>query len=225
MFAGRIGIWSVITLYSALHTLEGFLSEDMTYSCAIFEDLDADLVTDRQDQRPLVKNSGQQLPPSSEETQRTQRSTLLDDNPSTRDELYNAQIRKLNYVVAKARISSGQKILEIGSGWGSMAILIAQRFPDTTIDTLTLSVQQQSLAQARIKEAGVADRVTVHLMDYRAMPSSWQSSFDRVVSVEMIENVGTEFLAEYWRVVDWAMKKQGGVGVVQAITIPEARTF
>ncbi|KAF8133803.1 CFS1-like protein [Boletus edulis] len=189
----------------------GFLSKDMTYSCAIFEDLDADLATaERPDQR---QTSGQLSPPSNE----TPSSAL------SSDELYDAQIRKLNHIIAKAKISSAQKILEIGSGWGSMAILIAQRFPDTTIDTLTLSVQQQRLAQARIKKAGVEDRVTVHLMDYRAMPSSWKSSFDRVISVEMIENVGIEFLTEYWRVVDWAMRKQASVGVVQVITIPEAR--
>ncbi|KAG6377107.1 S-adenosyl-L-methionine-dependent methyltransferase [Boletus reticuloceps] len=194
---------------------EGFLSKDMTYSCAIFEDLDADLAIERPEQRQI---GGQLSPPSNE----TQSSTLSSDDPSARDELYDAQIRKLNHIIAKAQISSGQKILEIGSGWGSMAILIAQRFPDTTIDTLTLSVQQQRLAQARIKKAGVEDRVTVYLMDYRAMPSSWKSSFDRVISVEMIENVGIEFLTEYWRVVDWAMKTHTSVGVVQVITIPEA---
>lgn len=190
----------------------------MTYSCAIFEDLDADLAAEGRDQRPSVKSGGQPSPSLNEET----RSSTLSD---AQDELHDAQIRKLNYIIARAKISSGQKVLEIGSGWGSMAILIAHRFHNTTIDTLTLSIQQQSLAQARIKEAGLEHRITVHLMDYRAMPSSWQSSFDRVISIEMIENVGTEFLTEYWRVVDWAMKKQGGVGVVQVITIPEARTF
>lgn len=200
---------------------EGFLAKDMTYSCAIFEDLDADLAAEYQDQRAPAKSGGKLSPSSDEDMQ----SSALHDNPSTRDELYDAQMRKLNHIIAKAKISSGQKVLEIGSGWGSMAILIAQRFPDTTVDALTLSVQQQILAQARVKEAGLEDRVTVHLMDYRAMPSSWQSSFDRVISIEMIESVGLEFLTAYWRVVDWAMKKQGGVGVVQVITIPEARTF
>jgi len=61
------------------------------------------------------------------------------------------------------------------------------------------------------------------LLDYRSMPKEWEGRFSRFVSVEMIEAVGREFLAEYWRVVDWAMEKKGAVGVVQVISIPEAR--
>ncbi len=106
-----------------------------------------------------------------------------------------------------------------------MAILIAQTVEGTEVDTLTLSVQQQTLARERIAAAGLSDRITVHLMDYRNMPADWEGAFDRVVSIEMIEAVGSEFLAGYWRTVDWAMKPVGGVGCVQVITIPEARTF
>ncbi|KIJ62576.1 hypothetical protein HYDPIDRAFT_114221 [Hydnomerulius pinastri MD-312] len=199
----------------------GFLSEDMTYSCAIFNDLDGDLAAGRQHEtswnggqmlkRVNLTNGGESALPST------------GDQVSPRDELYEAQFRKLNHVIDKARISPGHKVLEIGSGWGSMAILIAQRFPDTTVDALTLSIQQQTLAETRIKEAGLDDRITVHLMDYRAMPKSWGASFDRVVSVEMMENVGPGFMVEFWRTIDWALKKDGGVGVVQVITIPEAR--
>jgi cyclopropane-fatty-acyl-phospholipid synthase len=104
-----------------------------------------------------------------------------------------------------------------------MAILIAQTVAGTTVDTLTLSVQQQSLARERIAAAGLTDRITVHLMDYRNMPTEWEGAFDRVVSIEMIEAVGSEFLVGYWKTVDWAMKPVGGVGCVQVITIPEAR--
>jgi len=104
-----------------------------------------------------------------------------------------------------------------------MAMRICQTIPGTTVDTLTLSVQQQSLARQRIASAGLQDRIKVHLMDYRNMPSDWEGVFDRVVSIEMIEAVGAEFLARYWQIVDWAMKKKGGAGVVQVITIPEAR--
>lgn len=59
-------------------------------------------------------------------------------------------------------------------------------------------------------------------MDYRNMPLEWEGRFARLVSVEMIEAVGREFMEEYWRVVDWAMMKKGAVGVVQVISIPEA---
>ncbi|KIK91248.1 hypothetical protein PAXRUDRAFT_830996 [Paxillus rubicundulus Ve08.2h10] len=194
----------------------GFLSEDMTYSCAIFESLDGDLATGCQEQSTWGEGQlSAGVNPANGVTEL--------DNTLPRGNLHDAQVRKLNHIISKARISSGQKVLEIGSGWGSMAILIAQRFPGTTVDTLTLSVQQQSLAQARIKKAGFEDRVTVHLMDYRTMPSSWHSLFDRVISIEMIESVGAEFMVDYWRIIDWALKSQGGIGVVQVITIPEAR--
>ncbi|EDR13177.1 cyclopropane-fatty-acyl-phospholipid synthase, partial [Laccaria bicolor S238N-H82] len=165
----------------------GFLSEDMTYSCAILDE-----------KAPA---------PTRPE-----------------DELKTSQTRKLQHIIKKAGIRDGNRVLEIGSGWGSMAMTIAQQYPNVTVDTLTLSVQQQSLAQDRIRALGpdIANRITVHLVDYRAMPAEWEGVFDRVISVEMIENVGHEFLERYWSVVDWAMKKKGGVGVVQVITIPEA---
>lgn len=148
------------------------------------------------------------------------------------DELYEAQIRKLSHIIQKANILPGHRVLEIGSvgldirvlqrillkfaqGWGSMAIRIAQTVEGTKVDTLTLSVQQQSLAQERIAAAGLTDRITVHLMDYRNMPADWEGAFDRVVSIEMIEAVGSEFLVGYWRTVDWAMKPVDGVGCVQ----------
>jgi cyclopropane-fatty-acyl-phospholipid synthase len=122
-------------------------------------------------------------------------------------------------------VQSSNLASQFSQGWGSLAILIAQTVEGTTVDTLTLSVQQQALAQARIAAAGLTERITVHLLDYRAMPAKWEGAFDRVVSVEMIEAVGAEFLVGYWKVVDWAMKPEGGVGCVQVITIPEASTW
>jgi cyclopropane-fatty-acyl-phospholipid synthase len=148
------------------------------------------------------------------------------DRLEEENELYLAQLRKLDHIIEKLKIPSDRpiRILEIGSGWGSMAIRIAQRYPLATIDTLTLSVQQQHLAQQRVSLLGprISDRITVHLMDYRAMPQEWEAAFDRVVSVEMIEAVGKEFLEVYWKTVDWAMKRENAAGVVQVITLPEA---
>ncbi|KAG1745906.1 CFS1-like protein [Suillus paluster] len=201
----------------------GFLSSDMTYSCAIFEDLDGDLVSGAADHKSY--NGGEHLMILNiQHTPQSKNAPGADCclSPSE-DPLYEAQLRKLKHIIDKAKISSDQRVLEIGSGWGSMAIAIAQTYLGTTVDTLTLSVQQQALATERIRDAGLQDRVTVHLMDYRAMPSSWKAYFDRVISVEMIEAVGAEYLEEYWRVLDWALKPEGGVGVVQVITIPEAR--
>ncbi|KAJ7069655.1 CFS1-like protein [Mycena amicta] len=198
----------------------GFLSQDMTYSCAIFEDLDGDM-------KEGVERSGWSggqglLRLGSKSTPMTTASARA-PNESTVDELYEAQIRKLSHIIKKAKIEPGNRVLEIGSGWGSMAIRIAQTVKDTKIDTLTLSVQQQTLARERIAAAGLSDRINVHLMDYRNMPDDWKGAFDRVVSIEMIEAVGQEFLVKYWQVVDWALKTEMGVGCVQVITIPEAR--
>ncbi|EPT05160.1 hypothetical protein FOMPIDRAFT_1111662, partial [Fomitopsis schrenkii] len=169
-----------------------FLSGDMTYSCAIFPELDADL----RDQSLLGTGSD-----------------------ST----------KMLHIVKRADIRPGHRVLEIGSGWGSMAICMAQAFPGVSVDTLTLSEEQAHLARQRIADIGLGPRpcqrcprVRVHLMDYRSMPKEWEGVFDRVVSVEMIEAVGQEFLEKYWAQVDWALKKDTGVGVVQGITLPEA---
>ncbi|KAF9071211.1 S-adenosyl-L-methionine-dependent methyltransferase [Rhodocollybia butyracea] len=199
----------------------GFLSKDMTYSCAIFDDLDGDLKDDKAglDRAQWsggagLQRLGQSIPLSN------QAHTLTGDET---DVLESAQFRKLHHIIRKANILPGQRVLEIGSGWGSLSILIAQTVPDTTIHTLTLSVAQQNLAKQRIRDAGLEDRITVHLMDYRDMPKEWEGSFDRMVSVEMIEAVGREFLETYWRQVDWALKDKNAVGVVQVITIPEAR--
>jgi cyclopropane-fatty-acyl-phospholipid synthase len=211
----------------------------MTYSCGIFEDLDGDLKEGRnlgewsggKGLRRLSKASIDSIAPNFDHTNGTNGNNGHTNgiNGSHRapkkDELHEAQLRKLNHIIKKAQILPGHRVLEIGSGWGSMAILIAQTVQDTKIDTITLSVQQQTLAQERIAAAGLESRITVHLMDYRNMPPEWKGAFDRVVSVEMIEAVGAGFLETYWKVVDWAMKLKGGVGVVQVISIPEARTF
>ncbi|KAF8914886.1 CFS1-like protein [Mucidula mucida] len=191
----------------------GFLSEDMTYSCAIFEDLDGDLISGTDFGR---FSGGHGLT-------RLNSSTTNVPNILSDDTLFHAQMRKLHHIIRKAKIMPGHRVLEIGSGWGSMAILITQTIPDTTVDTLTLSVEQQNLARQRVKAAGLQDRINVHLMDYRDMPEDWKGAFDRMVSIEMIENVGQEFMTTYWATIDWALKKKNAVGVVQVITIPEAR--
>lgn len=196
----------------------------MTYSCAIFADLDGDMKTGAADRGEWSGGQGLMRLNSQQSNQEPISSSESSTTPPT-DELYEGQIRKLQHIVTKAKVLPGHRVLEIGSGWGSLAILLCQTIPDTTVDTLTLSVQQQSLARQRIKAAGLEDRITVHLMDYRDMPKEWEGAFDRAISIEMIEAVGAEFLETYWGVVDWALKKKGGVGVVQVITIPEPSKF
>ncbi|KIM48716.1 hypothetical protein M413DRAFT_437892 [Hebeloma cylindrosporum] len=225
----------------------GFLSEDMTYSCAIFPELDGDLTDEKGARNPWSGSQGLKrvlpthfLPPSppSSEPSDSQADVMetthmpLDINATIQlnevDPLYVAQINKLQHIIDKLHIPSASasgsvRVLEIGSGWGALAIRMAQQFPHVEIDTLTLSSAQKELAEQRISAAGLTDRITVHLMDYRNMPAQWEGSFARFVSVEMIEAVGREFLEDYWRIADWALQKKGAVGVVQVITIPEAR--
>ncbi|KAH8102191.1 cyclopropane-fatty-acyl-phospholipid synthase [Cristinia sonorae] len=210
----------------------GFLSRDMSYSCAIFPDLDADM--------PLQRSSGT---PSSRDSASAPHSPTvvsgdfgyyynkLKGGFDTEDVLYEAQMRKMAHLCRKADIKPGHRVLEIGSGWGPLACYIATTIPDTTVDTITLSVQQMAYVKNRIQEAGIGqtegenprDRVQVHLVDYRNMLAEWKGTFDRVVCVEMVENVGMEYLEAYWKQVDWALKKDTGAGVLQCITIPEAR--
>ncbi|KAF9553889.1 cyclopropane-fatty-acyl-phospholipid synthase [Agrocybe pediades] len=224
----------------------GFLSEDMTYSCAIFPELDGDLsnesdVQTRWDKRATTKRLQltTQLPPSppSSDQDDTRIATeaeaeCLDINiPSELDDpLYEAQIRKLQHIINKLHIPDAAahdgrpvRLLEIGTGWGALAIRVAQQYPHVEIDTITLSSAQKVLAEQRIASSGLQDRITVHLMDYRNIPPEWEGRFSRFVSVEMIEAVGREFLEGYWKVADWALDKKDAVGVVQVITIPEAR--
>ncbi|KAL1745293.1 CFS1-like protein [Schizophyllum fasciatum] len=194
----------------------GFLSKDMTYSCAIFSDLDGDLGTcSSPSSRP--RRDGTSISSGSSTPAKVQ-----GDEEDVND-LYEAQIRKLDHIIKKARILPGNRILEIGSGWGSLAIRIAQSVPDTTIDTITLSSQQLLLAEQRIAAEGLSHRIRVHLMDYREMPPEWEHTFDRVVSIEMLEAVGREFIPVYFAKLDWALKLKDACGVIQCITIPEAR--
>ena len=209
----------------------------MTYSCAIFPELDGDLVEaqSKSSGGPNLKGLvvAPSLSPSSTDKSLAHeplRTAVGDASPADQeqDPLYLAQIRKLQHIIEKLHIpppSSTEKpvrILEIGTGWGSLAIRIAQQYPHTEIDTITLSSEQQVLAEKRIAMLGLENQIRVHLMDYRNMPPEWEGRFSRFVSIEMIENVGREFLEEYWKIVDWALDRKGGVGVVQVISIPEA---
>ncbi|KAI0061439.1 cyclopropane-fatty-acyl-phospholipid synthase [Artomyces pyxidatus] len=210
---------------------KAFLSEDMTYSSAIFSDLDGDLkhrpefgFTASQI-RKLTDASFASPSPSvspSASTPAISASTSA-TTPPPADTLHAAQLRKVAHIATKARIRPGHRVLEIGTGWGALAMHVATTYPDTQIDSLTLSVNQRAYVTQLVAAAGLQHRVRVHLMDYREMPDAWTGAFDRVVSVEMVENVGKENLGAYWAAIDRALKPCGAAGVVQSITIPEAR--
>ena len=102
--------------------------------------------------------------------------------------LGEAQTAKLAHIAAKLALKPGQKVLDIGCGWGGMAIYLARNF-DVEVTGITLSEEQLALARTRAKEAGVADRVRFNLVDYRNLAEAGVR-FDRIVSVGMFEHVG-----------------------------------
>jgi cyclopropane-fatty-acyl-phospholipid synthase len=116
-----------------------------------------------------------------------------------------------------ARVREGMHVLEIGSGWGALAIRAA-RDRGARVTTLTLSTEQQALARRRAEDAGVGHLVDVRLQDYRDA----RGQYDAVVSVEMIEAVGEKFWATYFTALDTLLKPGGRVGL-QSITMPHDR--
>ena len=102
--------------------------------------------------------------------------------------LGEAQTAKLAHIAAKLALEPGQKVLDIGCGWGGMAIYLARNF-DVEVTGITLSEEQLALARSRANDAGVADRVRFNLVDYRNLAQSG-AKFDRIVSVGMFEHVG-----------------------------------
>lgn len=102
--------------------------------------------------------------------------------------LAEAQFAKLSHIAKKLHLAPGQEVLDIGCGWGGMAIHLA-RHHDVRVTGITLSEEQAALARQRVREAGVADKVTILLEDYRDTAASGRR-FDRIVSVGMFEHVG-----------------------------------
>jgi cyclopropane-fatty-acyl-phospholipid synthase len=132
------------------------------------------------------------------------------DPADTTDDLAVAQRRKIDRLLDTADVRSGSRVLEIGTGWGELAIRAAERGADVT--TLTISTEQAELARQRIAAAGLTDRAHVQLRDYREV----RGQYDSVVSVEMIEAVGANHWDEYFSTIDRVLAPGGRMGL-QAI--------
>lgn len=111
--------------------------------------------------------------------------------------LGEAQEAKLAHIAAKLAIENGQRVLDIGCGWGGMAIYLARHF-DVEVTGITLSEEQLALARIRAKDAGVEDRVSFELVDYRDLAKQGLR-FDRIVSVGMFEHVGRPQFETFFR--------------------------
>jgi len=138
------------------------------------------------------------------------------------EDLEQAQERKLRRFITNAKIQRSDHVLEIGTGWGSFAILAVQE-TGCRVTSLTLSKEQKALAEERIAAAGFTDNIEVLLCDYRALPIPKDGGlYDKIVSIEMLEAVGKEYLAAYFECVDKLLKRDGGIAVFQCITMPES---
>jgi cyclopropane-fatty-acyl-phospholipid synthase len=133
------------------------------------------------------------------------------------ESLESAQMRKIRNIIDKARISSSDHVLDIGCGWGSLA-MEAAKTTGCRVTGLTLSSEQKTLAEKRIKSAGLDNLITIILCDYRKAPRP-EGGYDRVVSVEMLEHVGDEYMNSYFQSISELLKPVGGVMVVQGITM------
>jgi cyclopropane-fatty-acyl-phospholipid synthase len=129
--------------------------------------------------------------------------------------LEQAQENKLRAILRKAGIRSGHHVLEIGSGWGSFAVM-AVRETGCRVTTLTLSLEQYAHVTDLVRGLGLDDRITVLLRDYRQVTGS----FDRIVSIEMMEAVGHRYLGAFFQACHRCLRPGGRV-VIQVITIPD----
>jgi cyclopropane-fatty-acyl-phospholipid synthase len=133
--------------------------------------------------------------------------------PSADATLEQAQLAKLDRICDRLQLGPENHLLEIGTGWGGMAIHAARR-SGCRVTTTTISRAQHELAVQRVRDAGLEDQVTVLLEDYRDL----EGRYDRLVSVEMIEAVGWQYFDEYFRRCDQLLSDDGAM-LLQAITI------
>jgi cyclopropane-fatty-acyl-phospholipid synthase len=130
--------------------------------------------------------------------------------------LADASFHKLDMICQQLQLTSDDHLMEIGTGWGGMAIHAAKHY-GCRVTTTTISQQQYDFAKDRIVSEGLSDRITLLLKDYREL----EGQYDKLVSIEMIEAVGAEFQQAYFEICN-NLLKPGGKALIQAITISES---
>lgn len=133
------------------------------------------------------------------------------------ESLEAAQQRRLARICAKLDLKAGERVVEIGTGWGGFALYAAQHF-GVHVTTTTISRKQYELASERVARAGLSDRVTLLLEDYRDL----KGRYDKLVSIEMIEAIGHQYLDTYFAKVASLLEDHGSA-LIQAITIEDHR--
>ncbi|EHR39271.1 SAM-dependent methyltransferase [Alishewanella jeotgali] len=137
--------------------------------------------------------------------------------PAADSTLEQAQQHKLQQICERLQLKASDHLLEIGTGWGSMAIYAAQHY-GCKVTTTTISQQQYDYTKARVAELGLQDKITLLFEDYRLLTGT----YDKLVSIEMIEAVGDDFLDNYFEKCS-SLLKPDGIMVLQAITMVDHR--
>ncbi|KAH8495573.1 hypothetical protein H0E87_018661 [Populus deltoides] len=135
------------------------------------------------------------------------------------EDLNTAQLRKISVLIEKARIDKKHEILDIGCGWGTFAIEVVKQ-TGCKYTGLSLSVEQLAYAEMKVKEAGLQDNIRLLLCDYRELPKGYK--YDRIVSCEMIEHVGHEYMEDFFSSCESALAEDGLL-VLQFISIADER--
>jgi cyclopropane-fatty-acyl-phospholipid synthase len=142
-------------------------------------------------------------------------SAAIFERPET--SLDEAAVHKMDVICRKLELQAGEHLLEIGTGWGGLAIFAAKHY-GCRVTTTTISREQYETACQRVREESLEGQITVLFEDYRNL----QGSYDKLVSVEMIEAVGHKFYDQYFRGCS-ELLKDDGLMLLQAITIPGQR--
>lgn len=137
---------------------------------------------------------------------------------ATATRLKEAQLRKIDGVLDYAGVSAGTTLLEIGTGWGALALRAAQR--GAFVTSVTLSAEQLAFARDQIARANLSGQVDLRLQDYREV----EGTFDAIVSVEMVEAVGEEYWPTYFSTID-RLLSPSGKACIQAITMEHDRVL
>ncbi len=134
---------------------------------------------------------------------------------SSETDLETASAHKLDVICKKLELEPSDHIIEIGTGWGGFAIYAAEHY-GCEVTTTTISDEQYALAVERAKQSPAKDRITILNKDYRLL----EGTYDKLVSIEMIEAVGHQFYKEFFSVCS-RLLKPSGVGLIQAITVED----
>lgn len=136
---------------------------------------------------------------------------------SKNDSLKKAQLQKIDHTLKKLNLKEGEKLLDIGCGWGWLIIRAVKQYNVQALG-ITLSQEQFEETKKRIKEEGLEDKVEVRLIDYRELAEE-EPVFDKIVSVGMFEHVGKEHFSEYFTAVNNMLQK-GGLSLLHTLTHP-----